>query len=545
MTERTGGDVVYEALLALDVDTIFVIASIHNLPILDAVNRRGGIRVIHVRHEQGAVHAADGYSRATGKLGVAVTSTGPGAANAAGGLFEAGFASSRVLMLTGQVESRFYGQGRAYIHEAEQQLPMLRSLTKGAWSVARVEDLGEIVLAAGRSAQTGRPGPTAVEIPVNLQYATTSVALPDLAPIVPTRPPVDRIEAAADLLRRASRPLIWAGGGVVGGGAADALQRFAERLRIPVITSTQGRGSIPEDHELSLGSTFYGPLHELVESADVVLAIGTRFQYFDSQFWTLRLGDKLIHLDVDASVIGRSYTPTVAVVADARLGIEALDAEVESTDAEPGWAKSARIAADESRSQHLDSLGPDYRSIVDIIRHHLPPDGAVVRDSTVPAYLWGDSLLPIVRPRTSMNPTSAAIGPGLPLGIGAALGRRAVSTVIHGDGGIMLSIGELSTLAQCQAPLIVLVFNDRGYGVLRNIQAATFGRPNHDVDLTTPDFVALAKSMRLPAELATSTAEFEAAFARGVAANAPYLIEVDMGALVPMHEEPSPQELIG
>src|SRR4051812_11416497 len=146
MSTRTGGDVVLDALLALGVDHVFGVASVHNLPILDAIRRRGGITVINVRHEQAAVHAADGYSRATGRLGVAFTSTGPGAANSMGGLFEAGFASSRVLMITGQVESRFYGQGRAYLHEAEQQLPMLRTLTRETWSVRRVEDVGEAVV---------------------------------------------------------------------------------------------------------------------------------------------------------------------------------------------------------------------------------------------------------------------------------------------------------------------------------------------------------------------------------------------------------------
>src|ERR1700712_2505122 len=126
----TGGDAVVAALVALGVDTVFGIASVHNLPILDAMSRHGGFRMINMRHEQSAVHAADGYSRVTGRLGVALTSTGPGAANAMGGLFEAGFASSRVLMITGQVETRFYGQGRGYLHEAERQLPMLRSLTR-------------------------------------------------------------------------------------------------------------------------------------------------------------------------------------------------------------------------------------------------------------------------------------------------------------------------------------------------------------------------------------------------------------------------------
>lgn len=543
---RTGADVVVEALAALDVDRVFVLASVHNLAVLEAVHRRGGMHVVNVRHEQSAVHAADGYARATGRLGVAVTSTGPGAANAMGALYEAGFASSPVLMITGQVENRFYGQGRSYLHEAEHQLEMLRSLTRQTWSVRRCEDLGEAVVAAGRAALAGRPQPTAVEIPVDLQYAPTDVAPPVATPVLATAPRPDRLRRATELLTTARRPLIWAGGGVIGAGAWPHLRRMVERLGIPVVTSVQGRGSLPEDHPLCLGPLATEPeVRRIVEDADVVLAVGTRFQMYPTDFWRVRLPPELIHVDVDASALGRSYPPRVALVGDAAVVLQELDRRITTVATESNWVTRATAAAVADREAAMESLGRDHRAFVEIIRRHLPPDGAIVRDSTVPAYAWGDRLLPVVRARTSLHPVSGAIGPGLPLALGATLGRGERSVVIHGDGGIMLTIGELATLAQSRVPLTVCVFNDNGYGVLRQIQAATFPGPGQDVDLLTPDFVTLARSMGVPGEAVNDVQGFETAFAASVASDGPYLIEIDLSALEPLRIPTGPQELLG
>jgi acetolactate synthase-1/2/3 large subunit len=545
MTESTGGELVVQALRELGVDRVFTIASVHNLPILEAIAAGGDVQVVDVRHEQAAVHAADGFARATGRLGVAITSTGPGAANAMGGLFEATFASSPVLMITGQIETRFLGQGRGYLHEAEHQQSMLRSVTKEVYSVRRVCDVGDVVLTAGHEAMDRRPGPTAVEIPVDLQYGTADVAYLGARPVRPTSPSPVRIDEAVRMLSAARRPLIWAGGGVVSGNAGPALRRLAERLRIPVLTSTQGRGSLPEDHDLCLGVLATSPpLRERVEDADVLLAIGTRFQMFPTDSWTLRLPESLVHVDVDPSVLGRNYRPAVAVVSDAALALDAIDSELRSMNVEPGWVERCTAAAATARVIEMDGLGSDHRSLVEIVRRHVPRGGAIVRDSTLPAYYWGDRLLPILEARTSMNPTGAAIGPGLPLALGATLGRGERSVVLHGDGGIMLSIQELATLAQYDVPLTVCVFNDGGYGVLRDIQAATFDGSRHDVDLMTPDFVQLASAMHVPGERVADVVAFDRAFAASLERSGPYLIEVDVTALEPLGGSVGAQELL-
>ncbi len=538
----TGGEAVAQTLRALGVQHVFGIVSVHNIPIYDAIARLGGITPIAVRHEQGAAHAADGYARATGRLGVAITSTGPGAANAVSGLYEAAFASSPVLMITGQIESRFYGKGKGMLHEAERQLDMLRAVTRSAESVRRAVDIPETIVRVATDAMTGRPQPVAVEIPIDLQYASIDVQIPD-PPDQPDQkerwprvlPDADSLDAAADALREAQRPLLWAGGGVISAGATDTLVRLAKRLRAPVLTTIHGRGAIPEDHDLCLGATIgHTVVADLVAEADVVLAVGTRFASGDTKQWSQAIPGKLVHIDADPGVIGRNYTPAVAIVGDAKLALDGLLERTERSAADPDFAIRARSARDHARAQNRKLIGPDYESIMDAIRAELPRDANIVRDATVPAYLWGDRLLPVYEPRTSMHPTSAAIGPGLPLAIGAAIGSGRKTVLIAGDGGFMLSLAELATAVQYDVPLCVCLFNDGGYGVLRALQAGQFEGRTTGVDLATPDFAAIANAMGMHGQAVTGVEEFKEAFSKAVSSGGPSLLDIDMDSLHPM-----------
>ena len=532
----SGGAMVVRALEALGVRHVFGIVSVHNLPILHAIAESETITAVNMRHEQAAVTAADGYARATGGLGVALTSTGPGAANAMGGLFEAQFASSRVLMITGQVDSRFYGQGRSFLHEAEGQREMLGSVVREVASVRRTVDIGAAVTRAATAVMTGRPRPAAVEIPIDLQYATDEMPpLPDAAP-PPAHPDDARLRRTAELLAAAERPLLWTGGGVISAGAEAELRALAEDLNVPVVTSVEGRGALPEDHPLCLGALTTTPeVREIVAGADVVLAVGTRFQMLPTAHWTARPTGDLIHLDADPSMIGRTYPVALGIVADARDGLAAIYRHL------PGgagggheeWTKRAGEAAAAGRAALRERIGPDHRAMCDAIRAHLPDDGPIVRDATVPAYSWGDRLLPVLRARTSLRTVSAAIGPGLPLAIGAATGTGRRTVLIQGDGGLMLSVGELAAVAQYRMPITICVFNDRGYGVLRRIESATFGA-NHDVDLATPRFAELAETFGIPGRRVTTAADFEEAFADSAGTDGPSLIEVDITEMAPI-----------
>ena len=531
---RSGGDAVYEALRALGVDTVFGIVSVHNVPIFDAVARRGEIEIVTVRHEQSAAHAADGYARATGKLGVALASTGPGTTNTMTGLYEAAFASSPVLLITGQVQTSKYGRSQAMLHEAEQQLPMLQTVCRHVESPRTPDEVVPAIYRAAADVLSGRPQPGAVEIPIDLQHG--EVPSDDLEPLG-ARPTAvdDQIDRAVDLMRSASRRILWAGGGVIRSGGAAALTRLAEELDAPVITTVNGRGSIPEDHRLCVGSITTEPnVRTLLAGAEVVCAIGTRFRWGDTANYSLPIEAQLIHIDADPGVFGRTYEPHVRVVGDARDAIEAIAAALGDAKGDPSFADTAVQAARSARESVRSQIGPDYEVIMDTMRVMLPRDAPIVRDSTVPAYMWADRLLPLYEPGTAISPTSAAIGPGLPLAVGAAAGTRKPTLVIHGDGGFMLHIGELATAAQFDLPMKVCVFNDGGYGILRGIQRQRYEGREIGVDLTTPDFAAVAKAMHVPAETVRSAKEFGEAFSRALEANGPYLLDIEMDALHPM-----------
>ena len=533
MAAMTGGDAVYETLVALGVEHVFGIPSVHNIPIYDAINRGGAITPIAVRHEQGALHAADGYARVTGSLGVAITSTGPGATNAMTGLFEAGFASSRVLMITGQTDTQHYGKGKGVLHEAENQLPMLRSVTRAVGSPRRSEEIPSLMLQVAADICTGRPQPGAIEIPVDLQYAEMQAEIPVPSGSFRTEPDSALLARAGSMLSTSAKRIIWAGGGVISSGASAELLDLAEALNAPVFTTINDRGTIPDDHPLCMG-TFIQQCRQAVAEADVMLAVGTRFQGGSTADFSLQLPASLIHLDADPHMIGLNYRPDLALVGDAKLGLAGILAALNPEPGDDEFCAQIEEACNDARRGIRERMGPDYERIMDSIRILLPRDGNIVRDPTVPAYIWANSLLPILTPGTSLQSTSSAIGPGLPLAIGAALASGKKTVVIQGDGGFMLNVAELATAAQYKIPVVVCLFNDGGYGVLRMIQAARFDGRTTAVDLATPDFAALAQAMGVEGVSVKGSEQFHNAFDAAMKTEGPVLLDIDMGSLEPM-----------
>ena len=534
MTMMTGGQAVAETLAAIGVKHVFGIVSVHNLPIYDALSLQPDITVINVRHEQAAAHAADAYSRVTGELGVILTSTGPGAVNAMPGIYEAAFVSSRVMMITGQIETRFRDKGKGFLHEHEQQPEMLRTVCRAVASIRYTEDISSEVARVADDIRRGRPQPGAIEVPIDLQYRTVDVKIvgsPTVERVVPDETVLDQ---AAEILRAAERLVIWAGGGVNIAGAADELTALAERLGAPVVTTIEGRGSIPETHPLSLGfRTDRVSGMEIFEEADAVLAVGTRFQNYATRVWSLPIPEKLVHIDVDPEVIGRNYPPAVTVVADAKLGIDGLLNRIQKSSVDEQFVdRCLKIRASDEEAVR-EEVGPDHSQIVSIIRRLIPENSPIVRDSTVPNYTWGNRLLPIMQSRTSIRPAAVAIGPGLPLGIGAAIGSGHHTLIVQGDGGLQLSVGELSACAEHQIPVIVLVFNDSGYNILRIIQDNVLGR-KHGTELPTVDFVKVAEGMGVDAERVEGVEQFEPALGRALERKGPSLLDIDMSFLAPI-----------
>ncbi|MDQ0797998.1 thiamine pyrophosphate-binding protein [Streptomyces sp. B1I3] len=529
MRHDNGGDLLVTVLRELGVDTVFGIVSVHNLPLVEAVDRE--LRFVPVRHEASAVNAADAYGRARSGLGCALTSTGTGAGNAAGSLIESLSAGSSVLHITGQVESQFLGSGRGFIHETKDQLGMLTAVSSYAASVPDTEQAGRILREAARSALTAPGGPASVEWPIDLQYAaqTDEPARTSATGTAPG-PEAGDLSAAGALLASARRPLVWAGGGAT--AARDELALLLEATGAGLLTSNSGRGTVPEDHPQVIGNFATTPaVRALLADADVLLTVGTHFRSNETADYTLELPGAHIQIDIDAAALSRVYPAAHALHGEAAGVLTGLLPHAGT--AEPGWAGRVAAVRAEVREALHTGIGPQA-AICDAIRAALPREAVVARDVTIPSSSWGNRLLEMYDPRDNIFPRGGGIGQGLGMGIGAALARPGAPTVvIAGDGGLAVHLGELLTLAQERPRLTLIVFNDGGYGVLRNMQDR-YSERRSGVDLVTPDFELLARACGLPYARIAAEEHAGPVLAHAVASDGPTLVEVDLSALGPM-----------
>ena len=531
----TGGEAARAALRALGVQAVFGVPSVHNLPIVDALGVSNDPKFWLARHEQGVVHMADAYARTTGRLGVGLTSTGPGAGNSVTALLEAFDANSPVLMITGQIPTRFLGRRKGSLHEAPNQPGMLRAVTKEVFRPESVSDIAHVILEAGHRALSGRPGPVAVEIPIDLQYERAEVAIPD--PAVPRRTPPrqEDVTRAADLIRESRRIAIWAGGGALRAGAGAELQELAERLGAPIVTSMNGRGIVDERHPLVVGAFgalgMYPDVGAFLERCDLWIAVGNRFRDEDTGDWALKAPPHLIHVNVDRGERDRNYSASVFLDADAKLSLAALLEQLPAEPREPD-PEGARVAR-EMREQAYRDLGA-WEPWARAIERQVLDNGVLVCDATIAAYAFGDQVIRVGGPGRFVYPVTSAIGPGLPFGLGAQVGRPDAFVIsISGDGGFLLDVGDLATAAHHQLPVAFLVFNDHSYNILKRIQEHDFGR-QHAVDLTDPDFVELGQAFQLRAVRVDSPTAFEEALGKVRADRVPTLIEIDMAPTGPI-----------
>ncbi|MGH9292328.1 MAG: thiamine pyrophosphate-binding protein [Acidimicrobiales bacterium] len=541
---HSGGDAVVDVLEQAGVQVVFGIPSVHNLPIYDALARRKTIRPITVRHEQAAAGAADGYARVTGRVGVFLTSTGPGAANAMGGLLEAYVSGSPVLHLTGQIETQHLDNGRGFIHEVPDQPAMLDALSKRVLRAVSADDVACVVAEAIGTALEAPGGPVSVELPIDLQYDVaeeeSKVRIEQLLLPERSRPPEPAdVVRAADALAAARRPLVWAGGGAVASGAGPEVAELAEVLGAGVLTSPNGRGIVPEDDPSCIGNLSWDPgVRELCRDADLLVGVGTRFQGPNTENWTMELPAVVVQIDLDPSRPGRNYPASVAVTGDARAAVRSILDELAGRGVggrqatEPSWSDRVASVAAAARTKLRSSLGT-HEALLDATARCLLPGTVVVKDSTISAYTWANRLLPVSGPRTTIMPNGFAIGLGLPHAIGAAVGTGRPVVLVAGDGGFMLAIGELATIAAEHLPVVVLCFCDGGYGILRNVQDRQYGR-RLGVELGRPDFVGVATALGVEAERVASAREYETVLRRALARGKPFLVEVDLDAIGPM-----------
>jgi acetolactate synthase-1/2/3 large subunit len=528
------GALVAEFLERCGVDTAFGIISVHNVPLLDALHRRGAVRFVTCRGEMGGAHMADGYARASGRLGVVFTSTGPGAASAASGLVEARFAGSPVLHITGQSATALAQRELASVHDVPDQFGMLKSVSKAAYTLRTPASALGILMHAAAEALTPPLGPVSVEIPIDVQLAELPrpAALDDLVlPIPPAIAPAQHaLEALVEAVTASRRPMLWSGGGARNAG--PALTRLAA-LGLPIVTSWNGRGVVPEDHPMCLGPLATAPeVEHFYESVDLLIVAGSRLRGHETRDGQLRLPAHRIHIDADPRANGRTYGCDRFVHADAHATLTALADRLEGRwTPEPGYAEAVRALKQQATGSYLSTLGR-YAPLPGIVRAALPRDAVWVRDISFHQTTWANRVFPVYGPRDSVYSVGAAIGTGMPLAIGAAIAAKGRKTVaMCGDGGFVLNLGEIMTAAQERPDLCLLVMNDGGYGVIRHIQNASGAQANYYDTLLAPDFELLARAAGLPFWRARTLEDVGAHLARALECSGPTLVEVDMGAI--------------
>jgi acetolactate synthase-1/2/3 large subunit len=483
----TGGAALARQLRNEGVEVIFGVPGDQLMAALDALVDVPEIRYIVTRHEQATTYMADGYARAGGKPGVAMVVPGVGVYNAASGLATAYACSSPVVLVAGQVNREAIGRDLGLLHDVHDQLDVVRPVTKWAQRVLDPADIPAAVREAFRQATTGRPRPVELEIPPEGFAEKADVVLVEPPrPEPPLAPSAAAVEEAAALLANASSPLIVAGGGVVLGDATAELRAVAERIQAPVITTREGKGAIDDRHALSVGTMWVNPrMRPVIDDADVVLAVGTRFQGF-----ALGPDQRLVHVDVDPDQIGRNRAADVALAGDARAALLALGELLPERTSRADEARARRAAAEEQ----LRAIGPQA-AMVDAVRAGVPDDGILVCDTTTVAYMC-HMYYPVYEPRTYLSTSyMGTLGFAYPAALGAKVARpdRAVVTVV-GDGGFLFASNELATARQHGIHTVTVVFDDGAYGNSNRDQRERYGGRELGTVLENPDWMMLARA---------------------------------------------------
>jgi acetolactate synthase-1/2/3 large subunit len=528
----TVGELATRFLEQCGVKAAFGVISIHNMPILDAFHRRQKIRFVSARGEAGACNMADAYARVTGTLGVCVTSTGTGAGNAAGAMIEALTAGTPMLHLTGQIESPYLDRDLGYIHEAPAQVAMLQAVGKAAFRIRNPETALATLREAVRLAFTAPCGPVSIEIPIDVQGLLIDLP-PEITPL-PVPPVValaSEVQALAERLRTAKRPLLWLGGGARAAGSA--VERFVN-MGWGVVTSVQGRGVLAEDHPASLGSyNLQKPAELLYQSCDSMLVVGSRLRSNETLRYKLKLPAKLYRIDANALAHNRGYQSDYFVQGDATHTLNALADLLEGhMQVDPALQNDVHQARTEAASLVDATLGA-YVTLKNAVAKQAGHALWWVRDITLSNTMWGNRAPALDHPRAGVHALGGGIGQGLAMAIGTAiadaehqLGRKTVALV--GDGGFMLNVGELACAVQEKANLVVLLMNDSRYGVIRNIQDDIYGSRHCYVDLHTPDFAQFCASLKVTHLALSEPSQTQAVLQQAFASTGTVVVEVDM-----------------
>jgi len=504
--QRNGGDLVIETLTALGAKTVFGIPGQHALGLFDALSR-SNLEFVSSRVENNSAFAADGYSRATGEVGVLFLSTGPGALTSLAGLQEAYATGVPMVVVASQIPLDGLGARRkGMLHQLDDQKASAANVTKFQQTVHHASGIPSAIQDAWARAITVPMGPVWVEVPQDVLLAQVMVppVQDALAEAYEHPPREELIREAVNWLSDAQRPAIIAGGGVRRAGTQAELLAVAEALQAPVLCSPGGNGAFPWNHELSLQS-WVEDRHatEAMEDADVLLVIGSALGEVTSNYFTLEPRGKMIQIDAEPRVL-ESNTPALGIRADAREALKFLDRDLRAAGftSQANWhgQSPAGIVAQtlEKIQARLDQqdLAKERKFMADI-REAVPAQMQTFWDMTIAAY-WGWSCWDAKDGQFHSAQGAGGLGFGFPSAIGGAIGTGQRVLAVSGDGSSMYSIAELATAKQHQAPVTWLIVDDGGYGILREYMEGAFGKATA-TELARPDFVALAQSFGVPA----------------------------------------------
>lgn len=504
---RNGGDLVVETLEALGATTVFGIPGQHALGLFDALSR-STLEFVSSRVENNAAFAADGFTRATGKVGVLFLSTGPGALTSLAGLQEAYATGVPMIVVASQIPIEGLGaRRRGMLHQLDDQKASAANVTKSQRLIQHASGIPSAIQDAWTEAISAPMGPVWIEVPQNVLLAPVVVpAVEDaLAEPFDNPPRSELVTEAVKWLAGARRPAVIAGGGTRRGRGEESLLSLAEKLRAPVICTPGGKGAFPWNHPLSLQSWVEDRwATDLLEDADVLLVVGSSLGEITSNYFTFAPRGRIIQIDAEPRVL-ESNGPALGIRADAGQALAALDAALPVPATAPDWHGQSveEITADTLAriSDRLDAqdLAPERKFMADI-REAVPADMQTFWDMTIAAY-WAWSCWDTKTGAFHSAQGAGGLGFGYPAALGAAVGTGERVLAVSGDGSAMYSISELATARQHGAPVTWLIVDDGGYGVLREYMVDAFGKATA-TELAGPDFVKLAESFGIPARRA-------------------------------------------
>ncbi len=527
--KMTGAKILIESLLKEGVEVIFGYPGGALLPVFDRLYD-APIRFILTRHEQAAAHAADGYARATGKVGVCMATSGPGATNLVTGIATAYMDSIPIVAITGQVKTFLIGNDA--FQEAD-VTGITRPITKHNYLVKDVKDLVRIVKEAFHLASTGRPGPVLIDLPVDVTLHETEFKYPKEVDIRGYKPTysghIGQIKKAAKVIQEARRPIIYAGGGVISSGAAAKLKELAKNAGIPVTTTLLGLGGFPETDKLSLGMLgMHGTVYanHAIQQSDLIIAIGARFDdRVTGKLEKFAPHAKIIHIDIDPAAISKNVKVDIPIVGDCKHVLTELNKLVKKLKLEEwlerieGWKKKAPLTYKDSAT----SIKPQY--VVEQI-YEATKGEAIITTEVGQNQMWAAQFYKFTKPRTFISSGGlGTMGYGFPAAIGAQVGRPdKVVFDIAGDGSIQMNIQELATAVVNKVPVNVAILDNTYLGMVRQLQELFYQRRYSYTHLVNPDFTKVAEAYGATGIRVCEKKEVRSAIEKAIATEGPVFL---------------------